>query len=89
MLQRFADEFGVAILITNQMAANVNAVGTFGGAQSAPIGGNIIAHASTTRLQLRKGRGESRICKVCDSPCLPEAEATFFIHVDGIGDDKE
>ena len=29
-----------------------------------PIGGHIMAHASTTRLYLRKGRGETRICKV-------------------------
>lgn len=28
------------------------------------VGGNIIAHASTTRLKLRKGRGENRICQV-------------------------
>lgn len=28
-------------------------------------GGNIIAHASTTRLKLKKGRGENRICMVC------------------------
>jgi len=31
-----------------------------------PIGGNILAHASTTRLSLRKGRGETRICKIYD-----------------------
>lgn len=29
-----------------------------------PIGGNIIAHASTTRLKLRKGRGDNRVCVV-------------------------
>lgn len=29
-----------------------------------PIGGHVLAHASTTRLYLRKGRGETRICKV-------------------------
>ena len=34
-----------------------------------------VAHASTTRLFLRKGRGEQRICKIYDSPCLPENEA--------------
>ena len=28
------------------------------------IGGNIIAHASTTRLKLKKGRGENRVCMV-------------------------
>jgi DNA repair protein RAD51 len=29
-----------------------------------PIGGNIIAHASTTRLKFRKGRGDNRVCMV-------------------------
>jgi DNA repair protein RAD51 len=54
-----------------------------------PIGGNVIAHASTTRLYLRKGRGEQRICKIFDSPCLPEGEATFAIDPSGIIDAKE
>jgi DNA repair protein RAD51 len=54
-----------------------------------PIGGNIIAHASTTRLSFRKGRGETRVCKVYDSPHLPEAEAVFAIKGDGIGDATE
>ena len=51
--------------------------------------GNIMAHASTTRLYLRKGRGENRICKIYDSPCLPESEAVFSIGADGIGDTKD
>jgi DNA repair protein RAD51 len=54
-----------------------------------PIGGNIMAHASTTRLYLRKGRGDSRVCKVYDSPSLPESEATFAISTEGIIDSKE
>jgi DNA repair protein RAD51 len=41
------------------------------------------------RLYLRKGRGESRICKIYDSPCLPEAEAMFAITPEGIADAKE
>jgi hypothetical protein len=41
------------------------------------------------RLYLRKGRGETRICKIYDSPCLPEAEAMFAINADGIGDAKD
>jgi RecA/RadA recombinase len=49
-----------------------------------PVGGHILAHASTTRLYLRKGRGEQRICKIYDSPCLPEGEATFQIGVGGV-----
>ena len=48
--------------------------------------GNIMAHASTTRLSLRKGRGEQRIMKVYDSPSLPESEAIFQISNGGISD---
>lgn len=40
-------------------------------------------------LYLRKGRGETRICKIYDSPCLPEAEAMFAINADGVGDAKD
>lgn len=40
-------------------------------------------------LYLRKGRGETRICKIYDSPCLPEAEAMFAINPDGVGDAKD
>lgn len=40
-------------------------------------------------MYLRKGRGETRICKIYDSPCLPEAEAMFTITAEGIGDAKE
>mmetsp|Transcript_9418 Transcript_9418/g.28426 ORF Transcript_9418/g.28426 Transcript_9418/m.28426 type:complete len:81 (+) Transcript_9418:655-897(+) len=36
-----------------------------------PIGGHVLAHASTTRISLRKGRGDQRIGKVVDSPMLP------------------
>lgn len=85
-LLRIADEFGVAILITNQVVAQVDGGAMFMSNPKKPIGGNIIAHASTTRLSLRKGRGNTRICKIYDSPCLPEAEAMFAITEDGIGD---
>ena len=89
-LQRLADEFGVAVVITNQVVASVDgAAAMFNANPLKPIGGNIIAHASTTRLSLRKGRGENRICKIYDSPCLPENEATFSINSDGIGDAKD
>ena len=54
-----------------------------------PIGGNIIAHASTTRIFLRKGRGELRIAKIYDSPDLAESEATFAITQWGLDDAKD
>ena len=89
MLLRLADEYGVAVVITNQVVAQVDGASLFAADPKKPIGGNIIAHASTTRLYLRKGRGETRICKIYDSPCLPESEATFAIGAEGIGDVKE
>jgi DNA repair protein RAD51 len=140
-LLRIADEFGVAVVITNQVVATVDggtlstqredmrahsnmlavmheffalelrslkcgrviarvahcfsycffprALSTgamFVADPKKPIGGNIMAHASTTRLSLRKGRGNTRVCKIYDSPCLPENEAMFAINEDGIGD---
>ncbi|KAI0221380.1 DNA repair protein RAD51-like [Lamellibrachia satsuma] len=88
-LLRLADEFGVAVVITNQVVAQVDGASMFTSDPKKPIGGHIIAHASTTRLYLRKGRGETRICKIYDSPCLPESEAMFAINADGIGDSKE
>ncbi|XP_043227565.1 DNA repair protein RAD51 homolog 1 [Amphibalanus amphitrite] len=89
MLLRLADEFGVAVVITNQVVAQVDGAAMFAADPKKPIGGNIMAHASTTRLYLRKGRGETRICKIYDSPCLPESEAMFAINADGIGDAKD
>lgn len=46
-------------------------------ADKKPIGGHVMAHASTTRVALRKGRGEQRIAKIIDSPMLPESEGWF------------
>nr|XP_043622649.1 DNA repair protein RAD51 homolog [Erigeron canadensis] len=88
-LQKLADEFGVAVVITNQVVAQVDGSAMFAGPQFKPIGGNIMAHASTTRLALRKGRGEERICKVISSPCLAEAEARFQISTEGVNDAKD
>ncbi|PIO41223.1 hypothetical protein AB205_0214970 [Aquarana catesbeiana] len=72
-----------------RLADEVDGAAMFAADPKKPIGGNIIAHASTTRLYLRKGRGETRICKIYDSPCLPEAEAMFAINADGVGDAKD
>ncbi|UKK02529.1 DNA repair protein Rad51 [Theileria orientalis] len=85
-LQRIADTFGVAVVITNQVIAKVDAMASFFGNDKLPVGGHIIAHASQTRLFLRQSKGESRICKVYDSPVLPEGEAVFAITDGGISD---
>jgi len=88
-LLRLADEFGVAVVITNQVVAQVDGGAMFQADPKKPIGGNIMAHASTTRISLRKGRGEQRVAKIYDSPCLPEGEATFAINPDGVGDARD
>ncbi|KAG8918687.1 recombinase rad51, partial [Tulasnella sp. 418] len=90
MLLRLADEFGIAVVVTNQVMSSPDAQASmFAGNDKKPIGGNIMAHASTTRLQLKKGRGNTRICRIYDSPCLPESEAHFAILASGIGDPEE
>ncbi|GFR50608.1 hypothetical protein Agub_g12691 [Astrephomene gubernaculifera] len=91
-LQGIADEFGVAVVVTNQVvAANLDGAGggMFAGPQVKPIGGNIMAHATTTRLALRKGRGENRVVKIIASPSLPEREAQFSIGPEGVTDAKD
>jgi len=86
-LQRIADEHGVAVVITNQvMSSPDSGPAAFMGPQVKPIGGHIMGHASQTRLFFRKGKGETRICKIYDSPSLPEGEAMFAIGSGGIID---
>ncbi|GLG97560.1 hypothetical protein R5R35_011839 [Gryllus longicercus] len=88
-LQKVAEEYNIAVFITNQMTADPGATLTFQADPKKPVGGNILAHASTTRIALRKGRGENRIAKIYDSPDLPENEATFAISEGGIIDAKD
>lgn len=87
-LRNLADEFGVAVVYTNQVTAQVDGL-AFGPDPKKPIGGNIMAHASTTRLMFKKHRGETRTCRVCDSPCLPESDCQFGIYEDGIDDVRD
>jgi len=88
-LLRIADQFQCAVVITNQVVSNPGGNVFLGGNNTSPIGGNIIAHASTTRLSLRKGRGNTRICKIYDSPSLPESDCKFSITEQGIKDAED
>ncbi|XP_036937446.1 meiotic recombination protein DMC1/LIM15 homolog isoform X3 [Acanthopagrus latus] len=88
-LQKISEEYNVAVFVTNQMTADPGAGMTFQADPKKPIGGHILAHASTTRISLRKGRGEMRIAKIFDSPDMPENEATFAISAGGVTDAKE
>uniref|UniRef100_A0A7S3K3E3 DNA repair protein RAD51 homolog n=1 Tax=Aureoumbra lagunensis TaxID=44058 RepID=A0A7S3K3E3_9STRA len=87
-LTRMAMEFGIAVVLTNQVVANPDGNSAFGSKENTlkPIGGNIIAHASHTRLSFRKAKNANRICRVIDSPVLPESEAPFSVSSAGIDD---
>jgi len=56
------------------------------GDPTAPIGGNIVAHASKTRLYLRKSKEDKRVAKLVDSPSLPDGEAIYRVTEKGIED---
>ena len=44
-------QFGVAVVISNQVVAQVDGDSMFATDRNEPIGGNIIAHSSTTRQE--------------------------------------
>ncbi|KAG5492905.1 hypothetical protein JKF63_01485 [Porcisia hertigi] len=85
-LMKIAEEFNVAVYITNQVVADPGGASMFVADPKKPVGGHILAHASTTRLSLRKGRGDQRVCKIFDSPALPELECVYSISDQGITD---
>ncbi len=82
-LQRLAMLHNLAIVVTNQVAAKPDA---FFGDPTTPIGGHIVGHTSTFRIYLRKSKGGRRICRLIDSPHLPEGEAVVTVDERGIRD---
>ncbi len=82
-LQELADDYELAVYVTNQVMDNP---GILFGDPTTPIGGNIVAHAATTRLYLRKSKEDKRIVRLVDSPYLPEGEVVIRITPDGISD---
>jgi DNA repair protein RadA len=71
----------LAVMVTNQVSSKPD---TFYGNPTVATGGNIVAHGSTIRVYLRKGKGEQRVAKIVDAPNLPEGEAVFAIRESGI-----
>ncbi|MHA1820780.1 MAG: DNA repair and recombination protein RadA [Promethearchaeota archaeon] len=83
-LLRMADIYpDLAVVVTNQVQSKPD---VFFGDPNRAAGGNIVAHAATTRCYLRKGKGEQRVMKLIDSPNLPEGECVFVISEEGIVD---
>lgn len=76
MLMKIAEQANCVIYVTNQVMAKPD---TFFGDPTQAIGGHIVAHASTYRIYLRKGRKSSRVAKLIDAPNLADGEAAFFV----------
>jgi DNA repair protein RadA len=81
-LVRIAELYNIAIIITNQIQSTPDIV--FGDPYR-PTGGNVIAHASTYRIYLKKA-GKNRIARIVDSPYHAEIEALFSLGEKGITD---
>ena len=80
-LLKFSDTYNAAVIVTNQVSARPDIL--FGD-PTRPIGGNIVAHAATYRVYLRKSKPPKRIARLIDSPNLPEGEAVYSLTPDGI-----
>ena len=83
VLLKLADTYNLAVYVTNQVMAKPD---TFFGDPTQAIGGHIVAHASTFRIYLRKGKKGTRVAKLIDSPSQPEGEAGFYVDETGIKD---
>ena len=82
-LASFGDLNNAAVVVTNQVSSNPAA---FFGDPTKPIGGNIVGHTSKFRIYLRRGKAGKRVCRLVDSPHLPENEALVSITEVGIRD---
>lgn len=75
----------MAIVITNQVQSTPD---TFFGDPTKPAGGNVIGHASTYRVYLRKA-GTDRVAKMIDSPYHPYSDTRFTVNERGLDDVDE
>jgi len=87
-LLRLAEILNLAVVVTNQAVSDPTP--QYGShITDRPTGGNILGHASNTRVWLRRVKDSKRIARVWDSPCLPEGECTFKVTEKGIEDVPE
>ena len=84
-LMKLAEQHNLAVYVTNQVMTNP---AQMFGDPTVPIGGNIVGHASTYRIYLRRGKKGSRVAKLIDSPNLPDNETIFYITEAGVKDEE-
>jgi len=83
ILRKLADLHNVCVYVTNQVMVDP---AQFFGDPTKAVGGNIVAHASTFRIYLRKGKKGSRVAKLIDAPALADGEAGFVVEQGGLRD---
>jgi DNA repair protein RadA len=82
-LHKISEQFNLAVYVTNQVMSDPAQL--FGDPTKA-IGGNIVGHACTFRMYIRRGKKDSRVVKLIDSPNLPDNETVFMIESSGFKD---
>jgi DNA repair protein RadA len=85
-LMKIAENNNMAVYVTNQVMANP---AQMFGDPTVAVGGNIVGHASTYRLYLRRGKQGSRVAKLIDSPNLPDNETVFYVSEAGVVDEAK
>jgi DNA repair protein RadA len=87
-LVRLAEIFNVAVVITNQVQSQPDNFFSGGGDFLRVTGGNIMGHASTYRILLRKA-GRNRTAIMLDSPYHAYDQTKFTISEKGVQDVEE
>jgi DNA repair protein RadA len=82
-LLKIADSYNIVVYVTNQVMSKPD---MFFGDPTQAIGGHVVAHASTFRIYLRKGKKGSRVAKLIDAPNLADGECSFIVETEGIKD---
>ncbi len=83
VLGRLASSHNMCVYVTNQVMSKPD---QFFGDPTQAIGGHVVAHASTFRIYLRKGKKGSRVAKLIDAPNLADGEACFNVVEAGLED---
>lgn len=79
-LKNISFYFRCVVIFTNQVQSDPSVM--FGDPVK-PIGGNIVAHASTYRIYFKKS-GKKRIARMVDSPEHEQKDASYILTVKGI-----
>lgn len=81
ILAKLASSNNICVYVTNQVMAKPD---QFFGDPTTAIGGHVVAHASTFRIYLRKGKKGTRVARLIDAPNLPDGECCFEVIEGGI-----